>query len=454
MNPSIGYTSQQNSNRNSTSLLFLGTALVIGSLLRISLLAIYPAIAILIIIHFRLKVTYHAIALLLVVMGSTLLSFLFNGFFWQYKLLSLYYMVPFLLLLFAVPSDKTMQEKGLLEQFIGILSIVATINNVVGYVQFIKNPSDDSFVGLFSLYGISLYALVLLNTVLFAYYFVSYRNSKKRTDLIKSIFFLLSGFMGFYGSGLMVFLAAFAMSFLTFRFSAVIRIAFIAIISIVAAYYLISILRPEALYYYEVSIKRLMQYDKSESPRKIIAHHNYVRGYSGDAKDLLFGSGPGTFNSRSAFMAGSPVQFNAIPFLKSDKQPYYFKQYIYPLWNHTNTSAAKYEDGFRNQPFSSILAFLGEYGLIFTLIFFWSLLEYYNRVKKLCKTNEQGHFKWLFKFLLLFLLLLLCIDNYYEYPETMILILLTLKLTHIKIAGISTPAIFKISSITEVKYDA
>jgi hypothetical protein len=446
MNKLQSYIASQKATRGSTTILFLVIALVTGSFLRLSLIAVYPVIAILVIIHFRLKLMQHSIVLLLVALASTLLA-LFNGFFWQYHLLSLYHMIPFLLLLFAVPSEKTFQEKDLIKKFVAVLAAVALVNDVAGFAQFIKHPSDDSFVGLFSQYGISLYGLVILNTVLFAYYFSEYLGTKKRPVLLKGLFFLLSAVMGFYGSGLMIFLAAFIVSFLTFRFSAVLKIIFISIISLFAAYYLVSFLRPEAMYYYEVSIKRLLQYDKSESPRKLIAHHNYVRAYSGNAKDLLFGSGPGTFNSRSAFMAGSPYQFNALPFLKSSRQPYYFKNYAYPLWNHTNTSQALYQDGFRNQPFSSLLAFLGEYGLIFTLLFVWSIIAYYNRIRALCKTPEQKGPKWLFKFLLLFLLLLLCIDNYYEYPEVMLLILFMLKLTHIKIAGDTSPAITTISTI-------
>jgi hypothetical protein len=274
--------------------------------------------------------------------------------------------------------------------------------------------------------------------VLFAYYFSKYITDKKRPDIIKSLFFLLSAIMGFYGSGLMVFLAAFLLSLLTFHLKSIIRITFISAIVIIVAYSLLSFLRPQALYYYEVSIKRLLQYDKSESPRKIIVHNNYLHAYTGNVKDFLFGSGPGTFNSRSAFMAGSSHQFNALPFLKSPQQPYYFKNYVYPLWNHTNTSAALYQDGFRNQPFSSLLAFFGEYGVLFAFFFFWSVIEYYKRVKALTKEGERKA-KWLFKFLLLLLLLLLAIDNYYEYPETMILLLLMLKLAHIKLMKNTLP---------------
>jgi hypothetical protein len=440
MNSLTPYIATPKQLRGNTVLLLLLIALVTGSALRLSLLALYPVVVLLIILQFRLKLMQHSIVLLLLAVTSAALALL-NGFFWQYHLLSLYYMIPFLVLLFAVPSQKTFLEQGILEKFMAILSMIALINDIVGFAQFIRHPSDDSFTGLFSQYGISLYALVILNTIVFAYYFSLYLGIKKRADLLKSLFFLLSAIMGFYGSGLMVFLAAFALSFLTFRFIATIKIIISSTVLLIAAYYLVSFLRPEALYYYEVSIKRLLLYDKSESPRKIIAHYNYIHAYPHNIKDLLLGSGPGTFNSRSAFMAGSPYQFNAIPFLKSSRQPYYFKNYAYPLWNHTNTSQALYQDGFRNQPFSSVLAFLGEYGLVFSFLFVWSVIAYYRRVRKLCTTPEQKNAKWLFKFLMIFLLLLLCVDNYYEYPEIMLLILFVMKLTHIKIAGKISPAI-------------
>ncbi len=77
-------------------------------------------------------------------------------------------------------------------------------------------------------------------------------------------------------------------------------------------------------------------------------------------------------------MIGSPSYFSRISFIKDERQPYYFKNYAYTLWNENNTSKALYLDGFRNQPFSSTLAFLGEYGFIFTLTFFVLYYKYYR----------------------------------------------------------------------------
>src|SRR4029079_8471753 len=96
-----------------------------------------------------------------------------------------------------------------------------------------------------------------------------------------------------------------------------------------------------------------------------------------------------TFNSRSAFMVGSPTYFQLFPMIKDDRQPYYFKNYAYTLWNANNTQKELYLDGFRNQPFSSVLAFLGEYGLIFTLAFFYLYYSYYRKVANIYDAQKK-----------------------------------------------------------------
>ena len=124
-------------------------------------------------------------------------------------------------------------------------------------------------------------------------------------------------------------------------------------------------------------------------------------------------------------------------FAKDSEQPYYFKHYAYTLWNAGNTQKELYLDGFRNQPFSSILAFLGEYGLLFFLVFFWLYFRYYKIVSGIYRERPHDrlatvHFR-MFKFLTILLPLLLLIDNYYEYPEMMLLVIIGMKLAHMAI---------------------
>jgi hypothetical protein len=167
----------------------------------------------------------------------------------------------------------------------------------------------------------------------------------------------------------------------------------------------------------------------------LVSFYNYATAYPKDIKDLLCGSGPGTFNSRSAFMVGSPSFFTSGAIIKSGKKPYYFENYAYTLWNDTNTSQRLYQDGFRNQPFSSLLAFLGEYGLIFTLCFAFYYYRYYKTNVKAFPADAPPlyhAYRRTAKFLYILLPLLLIIDNFYEYPEIMLLIIVAMKMLQIE----------------------
>jgi hypothetical protein len=212
----------------------------------------------------------------------------------------------------------------------------------------------------------------------------------------------------------------------------------------VIAYYALSIIKPQVLTYNEANLKKVYNFNEATGPRKIVSFYNYFRAYPPHIKDFLFGSGPGTFNSRSAFMIGSPYFFTTVSAIKSDKKPPYFKNYAYPLWNDTNTSMALFQDGFRNQPFSSLLAFLGEYGLVFTFFFLLYVLRYYKKVAGVAPPANAPPkyylYTRLFKFLLIMLMLLLVIDNYLEYAEIILLITVILKLLHAEIIKLQTPS--------------
>lgn len=425
---------------NKWALSFFLIAILIGTFLRISLLVIYPLVFLFIFLQLRLRVSKYSIVLLGLIGLSLFLSF-FSGWYIKYKLLSLYYMLPFIFLLFSNPGKYLADGQNLVSIFFKCLSVIATVNNIIGVMQVIRNPtSDDSFIGIYSTYSISMGGLVILNMVLFAYYFYLYMATKRKKRLWISLFFLASCVMGFYGGGLVAFVIAFILTFFRLRFSAIIKSVFISLISIAAIYYALAWLKPSVLRYNIANIKKVVQFDLENGPRKVIAFHNYGVAYPSNIKDFLFGSGPGTFNSRSAFMVGSPSFFTAVPFLKSGNQPYYFREYAYTLWNETNTSQALFQDGFRNQPFSSLLAFLGEYGFLFTLFFGWFYYRHYRQITTIQVINappEYAAYRKLLKFLFIFLLLLLCMDNFYEYPEIMLLILIVIKLMHVEITKMS-----------------
>ena len=86
--------------RRNSFVVLIVLSVIIGTFLRVSLLVIYPLITLFILGYYRFKITASFMFLLGVAMISFLLS-LFENFFLKYKLLSLSYMLPFLLLLFC-----------------------------------------------------------------------------------------------------------------------------------------------------------------------------------------------------------------------------------------------------------------------------------------------------------------------------------------------------------------
>jgi len=416
-------------------LLFI-IAILVGSFLRISLMVIYPFVVIALCLFLKLRIT-NTILTLLIWIGFCAFLSLLNGVFLRYKLLSLYYMLPFVLFLFANPSESSLRKVDMVKIFFSCLSIIAIINDVVGYIQVIRYPdSDDSFRGIYSNFSVSFNGLVILNAILFFYYFSMNLRQPKKRYLIAAFFFMASSIMGFFGAGLIVILASFILTFFTPSLKSILKTFLITALSVTAVYFLLLNIKPNVLNYNLSNVKKIVKFDIEHGPRKVISFYNYLISYPKDVKDFLFGSGPGTFNSRSAFIVGSPSYFSGASFLKSSEQPYYFMNYSYPLWNETNTSQAQYLDGFRNQPFSSVLAFLGEYGIVFFFLlagFYYKNYKTVSRLQHGSMDELAGIYFRIFKFLSILLPFLLLIDNFYEYPEMMLLIILCLKLLHIEL---------------------
>jgi hypothetical protein len=341
-------------------------------------------------------------------------------------------MFPFLLLLFSDP--KRTGAVGL-DLYVKCLTAIAIVNDVIGLIQFANNPSsDDSFMGIYSEYSISGGGLAILNTILAFYYFISFVHIKSPVRLFLSAFLFVCGILGFYGAGLVACTVAFIFSFFTLRITTIVKTFIITIASITALYFVVLFAKPNVIDYNIANIKKILSFDIQNGPRKLTSFYNYGISYVKDPKDFLLGSGPGTFNSRSAFMVGSPSYFSSVKFIKDADQPYYFKNFAYTLWNESNTIQSQYLDGFRNQPFSSLLAFLGEYGVIFFVAFVALYTSYYRRVAKIYRhlkgdPSVEIHFRY-FKFLVLLLPVLLLIDNFYEFPEIMLLLILGIKLAH------------------------
>lgn len=410
-----------------TNVILLALAILFSTVFRVSFLLVYPLIVIFLFYFFRWKVDLSILFFLLLVGLFWLLSFR-NGFFIKYNLVSLYYFVPFFLLVFAKPVKNDI--KGHFDGFMKALAAVTILNDVFGIAQYIRNPGDDNFVGLYGQFTVSQNGLSLLNAVLFFYYLLLFFEKRRKKYAFLAGFFIVCSIMGFYGAGMIAFIASMVIYYMKFTLKKLIKFLFLMSVVILSIYFVMKIISPKTLQYNINIIKKFWTASTTNAPRKLKVFYNYGDAYLKNPVDLFLGSGPGTFNSRSAFMVGSPTYFNMVQFIKSEEKPYYFFNYAYPLWNE---QVITWYDGFMNQPFTSILALLGEYGLISTVFLFIFLIRNYRRVNR--QSRNLGYRynvsipASIFKFTSIFTLSLIVIDNYIEYPEIIALLITISKLS-------------------------
>ncbi len=410
---------------NYYKLLVISTIVILTTVLRISLLIISPLLILLLLSEFQFTLRRYIINLLLIIVTSLLISFL-NGIYLKYNLLSFYYIIPFLFFLFSKPKFN-LTNSNLFNYSIYILTITTLISNCIGLIQYINYPNDDSFAGIYGRFTVTQNGLSMINAILFYFYLKKYFITDKPNNLILSLIFGLSFVMGFYGGGVIVVVATFFLQSLDAKPSRIFKTTALATGVIIVVGLAIYLIRPQTLKYNLNILNRFSGKTNAPIPRKLLSYKNYYLAYKDNMRDMIFGSGPGTFNSRSAFVVGSPDYFKIAGPMKSADQPHYFKNYAYTLWNASNTG--KWNDGFMNQPFSSFLAFLGEYGLLFTVLFLIYYIRQHNTVMNYAVYDENKKLiKDTYKFVSILLLLLLVIDNYAEYPEIYILFILLMKL--------------------------
>ena len=139
----------------------------------------------------------------------------------------------------------------------------------------------------------SINGLMLINSVLFFYYFSHFLRFKKLINLLPSIFFLVCAILSYYGAGLITMIAAFILSFLTLRLSSIIKTAAIGMASFALIILFMYWVKPLVLEYNIANVKKIIRFEGVGGARKMLSFYNYGMSYPTDAKDFLFGSGAG-----------------------------------------------------------------------------------------------------------------------------------------------------------------
>lgn len=368
------------------------TVVFSGLLLTTALrVAIMPALPIFMVIWFwcfRLKLSWWFVGFLLVSGISTIIaSHITERFYFSNLLLSYTFILPMVALLFSNPDDNyTERRTELLKTLIKTVTSVMVINNILGYFQYITNPHDDAFIGLYGRHHTGMHGLALLNGLLFLYYFGKAKNLKtSKADLGFAFFFGLSFVMAFYGMGLLILVSTVVLYFLLVKkqFSFLFALPFVAgILGLV-----MWIVAPDTLRYNLNNIKLGVEaltsknVEKTNTPRKIWMFFRFGNQIQKDAAMAVWGTGPGTYNSRASFLLnGDYASSNPLERILGVSTPELASKQAYPLWD-TKILSGQYQDGTRNMPFSSLLSIWAEYGFFCLTLLLVGIFFYFKEVK-------------------------------------------------------------------------
>jgi len=361
--------------------------------------------------------------------------FLFN------TVLSLYIIYPILFLYLSRHHvwQKHIAIQTLHKRFIKYLSIIMVYNNLIGFAQFILLDHDDAFTGLYGTHSIGAHGLGIINGIIFINYFVRFRHNPRWSILILMIFFLCSFVMSFFGLALILLFVSLALYYFFYQFKIMNVIKFGTLGLFILGILFFASSRTFS-YNYNImnnTVAMLIEgdfSDESEMPRKLTVFYNYSKVFMDDIKLFLFGTGPGTFNSRTSFLLNGDYSNNLLVKLMGASQPEYALDNAYALWNR-NILSIQFNDGTRNQPFSSVLALLAEYGFIFSLVL---LLIVFHKIKGLLSglhnasihatdPSEQRGYLVNREFLIvagIFTILLLLSNNLIENTEILVFIII------------------------------
>lgn len=404
---------------------------------------ICPILVLFFLYVFKLKLTVNQFIYLIIVAVITIISSAIEGFFIENFLFSLYLLFPlFILITSKSKAYNEFTNQYYFHNFFSKFTILLAIVNVSAFIysQFLITGDqnfEDSFTGLYGSSGFGSHTLSIINLMVSVYYFYSKKY-------FKFMLFLICGILGFYGLGLMVFLLAFFLVFLSNLYKYWRTFAMVVLSGLMAAYSLY-IFNPENFRYLEKNINYAQlviddySYEKqmktandtliTRVPRFITFLDGSQKRFFNDPKVFLIGTSPGGYNSRVAFYFNGDFMKNKFIKNNFNNRTEYHKEDIFPLLNRKYIERP-YNDGTRNQTFSSLVSILLEYGFFVGGIFLFWFFSKIRRIRKKLYPHNKAQSQYV-KFLGYFMFFLLLVQNYFEYSEIIFPILILIKLMEI-----------------------
>jgi len=414
-----------------TDIFFLILSIFSFTYLRKYLVIFVPVFLIASFFFLKLRINSNSIIVLLLVALISIVTSFFHGIYILNNLISIALVMSPLLILFGRAG---MKPHSLSERFILISSSVLLFVDFTAVLDLLIHvfdvgfiASDDTFQGIYGNSGLSMHTLSLVN-YLYALLFYF------RKSYLQASAFLISGLLCFFGAGLMTFLLTILIFILLLRNG--IKFYFSVLVSIASIVLILKVINPSSYNYflynvtefvinlnstnYEDELNLAKSGKASIAPRKLTFHLGVLKRLQENPEIILIGTGPGTYNSRTSFLLNG--DYSKIEYLKETIRirPPMADEDVYPLWD--TSILFQYNDGTRNEPFSSIVSVMMEYGVPIAFIIF--LLS----IKKVTTLARNNHVNGMFiKLSFIFFLLCLLGDNYIEYPEVTLIYFVLLK---------------------------
>jgi len=393
--------------------------LLVGSILPLKQLMVPAGLCVSFIIG-RLK--KHEIVSFFTVVGVALLPLAISAYRAPVNLAtSLFLLFPFIYMLLFRASAVNALRKVDVTRILDFVVYLLIFNGTIGLVQYGLYRHDDAAIGFYGRSSLQGHGLAIL-------YFMAalYVLSKpfRKVNAAKAGMLLIFMISCFYGAGLIAAILALGLSSLLFSNNKI-KTFLVSTVILVFLGVLAWLISPGTMKYnYTVllifvdgifNIITTGTADTHGMPRKLTAWTSYFQAIAEAPSNIIAGFGGGTYNSRAAFLLNG--DYSSLSFLPVSFTEVH-RDYVMPLWS-THILSQAYSDGTMNQPFSSVLALLAEYGvLVFSLV----LIGYMSLWKKVLEALPSSRKKipYLINTLFVFFAFICLFDNILEYPEIVI----------------------------------
>lgn len=409
------------------------------TLARPLLFFVYPVLVFLIFLILRLRL-YKAVGVAsLSIMVVGVVSMMMEGFFLFNLLSSLYITLTTILFISAKPVKREQHlNKAYFKSFFKVFSYTLFFVNVSAAIYAVlvlasTEYPEDIFTGLYGTGGFGSHSLSVINFLVATYYFF---NKK----LQKFAFFFVCGILGFYGQGILIYVLALLLVLLPLVLKDIfltLKIVFVAI----GFFAVIYIIKPSNFDYieknfayatlvfyefdYDEEIQKMKNHERTWVPRYITLLYGTQKLLFSNPKVALLGTSPGTYNSRVAFYLNGDFIGNKTIRKYFNYRTEYHRNMVMPIQNRNYLQNTSWNDGTRNQPFSSLVSILVEYGLLIGSIILFLFFSSISKARKVIKNKGSSNFV---RFIFYYCMLLFLFQFYIEVLEILLPMILMVKL--------------------------